>query len=58
MAQNGMPSYLFHVPTDTIDVAGNGRELIGEVPEPATLVLMGTAGLVLAGVRRRRGFAG
>lgn len=42
-----------NVPTDGITTSGNGRVLIGQVPEPATMVLLAT-GLLFGAARLRR----
>ncbi len=54
MAQNGAPGYPYDIPTDTINSSGNGRELIGVVPEPATMTLLGVGGLLTIAWRKRR----
>lgn len=54
MAYNGMPGTLYDIPTEGITIAGRGRILVGEVPEPATMTLVGAAALALLGLRRRR----
>jgi len=55
MANAGAPGFANDVPTDTIETAGDGRVLIGIVPEPTSMALIaiGTAFGVLR-LRRRR----
>jgi len=55
MANAGAEWAVNDVPTDGITTSGDGRVLIGEVPEPASIILLTTAALFgAAGLRRRK----